>query len=221
VLRSPIHAPASRADRLSPADLCHPTPRGRPFTAEGWLFELKHDGFRAFARKSGADVYLLSRWGRSMANAFPEVVDAVARLPGDVVLDAELVVTDEHGRSDFEELRRRALLQRAWLIERAAAQRPATLIVFDVLGADGEDLRPLSLAQRKQWLQRNVTPTPRLRVDCVPTFGEASFAVVSEHDFEGIVAKRFDAPYRAGRKPTWRKVKNAAYSRREALVWRA
>jgi bifunctional non-homologous end joining protein LigD len=77
------------------------------------------------------------------------------------------------------------------------------------------------LSERKQCLQRNVTHTPRLRVvDCVPTFGEALFAVVTEHDYEGIVAKRLDAPYRAGRQPTWRKIKNAGYSRREALVWR-
>lgn len=221
-LRSPIHVPASLlADSLSPANLCHPTPGGRPFTAEGWLFELKHDRFRAFVRKSGAEVHLLSRWGRSMANALPEVVEAVATLPGDVVLDGELVVADEHGRSDFDELRRRALLQRARLIEVAAAQRPATLIVFDVLWAYGQDLRPLPLAQRKRWLQRNFASTPRLRVvDCVPTYGEALFAVVTEHDYEGIVAKRLDAPYRAGRQPTWRKITNAAYSRREALVWR-
>lgn len=219
-MRSPISAPANVADRLSPAELCHPTPGGRPFTAEGWLFELKHDGFRAFVRKSSAAVHVLSRWGRSMANAFPEVVDAVARVPRDVVLDAELVVADERDRSDFEELRRRALLQRARLIEVAVVQRPATLVVFDVLWTDDEDLRPLSLAQRKRWLHRNVTSTPCLRVvDCVPTYGEALFTIVTEHDYEGIVAKRLDAPYRSGRQATWRKVKNAAYSRREA-VWR-
>jgi hypothetical protein len=51
-------------------------------------------------------------------------------------------------------------------------------------------------------------------------YGEAIFAVVVEHDWERTVAKRLDAPYRAGRQPTWRKVKNQGYSRREALVWR-
>jgi bifunctional non-homologous end joining protein LigD len=156
-----------------------------------------------------------------MANAFPEVVEAVSTLPGDVVLDAELVVADERGRSDFEELRRRAMLQRPRAIDAAARHRPATLVVFDVLCAGGEDLRPLPLTRRKRWLQRNLTSSPRLRVvDCVPTYGEALFAVVTEHDYEGIVAKRLDAPYRASRQPTWRKVKNQRYSRREALVWR-
>ena len=214
---------ASLADRLSPADLCHPTPCREPFTAEGWLFELKHDGFRAFVRKSGSDIHLLSRWGRSMAHAFPDVVQALREAaPDDVVLDAELVVADEQGCSDFEELRRRALLQRPRLIDWAARRTPASLVVFDVLCANGEDLRSLPLSERKQWIQRNLTSTPRLRVvDCVPIYGEALFAVVAEHDYEGIVAKRLDAPYRAGRQPTWRKVKNQRYSRREALVWRS
>jgi bifunctional non-homologous end joining protein LigD len=156
-----------------------------------------------------------------MAHAFPEVVDALHDLPTDVVLDAELVVADEQGRSDFEELRRRALLQRPRLIDVAASRTPASLVVFDVLCANGEDLRGLPFFARKAWLRRTVTPTARVRVvDCVPTYGEALFGVVSEHDYEGIVAKRLDAPYRAGRQPTWRKIKNQAYSRREALVWR-
>jgi bifunctional non-homologous end joining protein LigD len=221
VLRSPVPALANLVGALSPADLCHPTPCRKPFTAEGWLFELKHDGFRAFVRKSGTDIHLLSRWGRSMANAFPEVIDAVADIAANVVLDAELVVANEDGRSDFEELRRRGLLQRPLAINVAASRTPASLVVFDVLYADGEDLRPLPLSERKQWLQHNLSPAPRLRVvDCVPTFGEALFTVVAEHDYEGIVAKRLDTSYRAGRQPTWRKIKNPAYSRSEALVWR-
>jgi bifunctional non-homologous end joining protein LigD len=218
---SPVPALARFAGGLSPADLCHPTPGGRPFTAEGWLFELKHDGFRAFVRKSGSDVHLRSRWGRSMANAFPEVIDALANIDDDVVLDAELVIADDQGRSDFGELRRRALLQRPRAIDVAARRMPASLVVFDVLCADGGDLRPHPLFERKDWLQRNLSPTPRVRaVDYVPTHGQALFAVIAEHDCEGIVAKRLDAPYRAGRQSTWQKIKNAAYSRREALVWR-
>jgi ATP-dependent DNA ligase len=93
---------------LSPADLCHLIRSLTPFTREGWIFECKHDGFRAFAR-SVTRVQLLSRSGRSMADAFPEIVTALGRLP-DVVLDAELVVPSPDGRSDFEELRRRNLL---------------------------------------------------------------------------------------------------------------
>ena len=68
-----------------------------------------------------------------MAHAFPEVIEALGAVPGDVVVDAELVLADEQGRSDFEELRRRALLQRSHLIDMAARRTPASLVVFDVL----------------------------------------------------------------------------------------
>jgi bifunctional non-homologous end joining protein LigD len=113
------------------------------------------------------------------------------------------------------------LLQRPRLIDMAARRTPVSLIVFDVLCADGEDVRALPLSDRKQWLRRILPSVPRVRVvDYVSTYGVALFAVVTEHDYEGSVAKRLDAPYRAGRQPTWRKIKNQAYSRREALVWR-
>jgi len=92
-----------------------------------------------------------------MARAFPEVIDTLLAFSADVVLDAELVVADEQGRSDFEELRRRALLQRPRLIDVAARHTPASLVVFDVLCANGEDVRELPLRERKRWLQGNVT----------------------------------------------------------------
>jgi bifunctional non-homologous end joining protein LigD len=191
-----------------------------PFTAEGWLFELKHDGFRGFLHKAQGKVQLLSRWGRSLGDAFPEIVEAVATMAHDVVLDGEIVVSDERGRSDFDELRRRSLLQRSRLIAEAALRRPATLVVFDVLRAGADDLRPHPLWRRKAWLQRNFIPSRRLQlIDAAPTHGEALFAAISAQDFEGIVAKRLDAPYRAGRQPTWRKIKNGGYSRQEALRW--
>jgi len=61
--------------------------------ADGWLWELKHDGFRAFVRRSRAEVQLFSRNGRSMANAFPEITSAIATLPTGVY-DGELVLAE-------------------------------------------------------------------------------------------------------------------------------
>jgi ATP-dependent DNA ligase len=63
---------------LSPADLCIPTLRPKPFTAEGWLFELKHDGFRAFVRRQGPDLERLSRNGLAMAPSFPNIAARIA-----------------------------------------------------------------------------------------------------------------------------------------------
>jgi bifunctional non-homologous end joining protein LigD len=203
---------------LSPDDLCAPILRSRPFTAEGWLFELKHDGFRTFVRRKGPEIELLSRNGFPMARSFPEiVVAALASLP-DGVFDAELVVPDKAGRSDFGELQRRNLMRRLTTIADAALRRPATLIIFDVLQAGDEDLRRLSLAERKKWLRAHVTSHPRLRLsDTVETRGEALFAAIAAQDFEGIVGKRLDSPYKAGRQPSWVKIKNPDYSRKEAL----
>jgi len=134
-----------------------------PFTRDGWLFELKHDGFRALARTGRSGVQLLSRSGRSMAEPFPEIVSALEQLPDGLVLDSELVVPAADGRSDFEEVRRRNLIQRPRMIQEGAAKSPAVLIVFDLLEAVGEDLRTRRLLERRQALHRHVIPGPRVQ----------------------------------------------------------
>jgi len=143
----------SDAPRLPPSigadDLCHPTLTRAPFTREGWIFELKHDGFRALARRGPHGVKFLSRRGRPMGVAFPEVVSAIGASPEHVTLDAEHVVPTADGRSDFEELRRRALLQRPRAIADAAKRIPAVPIVFDVLQAGERDMRALPLPERR------------------------------------------------------------------------
>src|SRR2546421_7906288 len=114
---------------------------------------MKLDGFRALARRRGADVDLLSRTGRSMAGEFPEIIAALARISGQWVLDAELVVPDERGHPSFERTRRRAVMRRRHSIVTAAADMPAALCVFDVLVANGHDVRALPLGERKEQLR--------------------------------------------------------------------
>ena len=155
-----------------------------------------------------------------MADPFPEIVCALERLPDGLVLDGELVVPAADGRSDFEEVRRRNLIQRPRSIQEAAAKSPAVLIVFDLLEVGGNDLRALPLLDRRRALREHVQPGPRLHlIDHVETHGEALFQAIAAQDFEGIVAKRVDAPYRAGRQPAWVKIKNRGYSRRAAVEW--
>jgi ATP-dependent DNA ligase len=155
-----------------------------------------------------------------MAAAFPEITEAIVRLPRGLVLDGELVVPDAAGRSDFAALRRRALLQRPQRIAEAAQRTPAVLVVFDLLH-DSEDVRHLPLAARRGRLQKRVAGRSGIQVvQAIPTHGEALFAAIVEQDHEGVVAKRLDAPYRAGRQSAWVKIKNKNYSRREALEWR-
>lgn len=76
---------------IEPADLCHPVVGAQPFTRDGCFLELKHDGFRAMVRKDGSETAFLTRWGRSLAESFPEVTEALRELP-DGVYDGELVV---------------------------------------------------------------------------------------------------------------------------------
>jgi bifunctional non-homologous end joining protein LigD len=188
----------------------------RAIQRPGCIFELKHDEFRALAR-SGTRVQLLSRWGRPLSDQFPEIAAALSRLP-DAVVDGELVVPSGEGRSDFEELRRRNLLQRPRMIVESAARRPTVLVVFHLLRIGHEDLRALPLFARRQRLHQHIEPVPGIKIIAhIETHGEPLFHAILTGDHEGIVAKRIDAPYRAGPHNAWLKIKNRAYSSRGAV----
>lgn len=158
-------APRPITDAITVTDLMHATPHRRPFNRPGWIFEHKLDGYRAFVRKSGDRIELLSRHGRAMAAAFPEIVRALATLPNtDAVLDAELVVPDRHGFPSFEKLRGRAVMKRPISIAAAAVEHPAALCVFDCLVLDGNDMRALPLLERKAALGPLIADIPGLQV---------------------------------------------------------
>ena len=162
---------------------------------------------------------MLSRWGRPTLAAFPAVAAALGRLP-DAVLDAELVVPTPEGRSDFEELRRRNLLQRTNMIAEAAVKRPAAFVVFDLLALEDADWRGRPLLDRRRE-HRYIPKTRGVQViEHIATHGAALFNAIVADDHEGIVAKRTDAPYRAGPSSAWLKIKNKRYSRRGAVEWR-
>ena len=95
--------------------------RDEPFTGDGWLFELKHDGFRLLAARE-EDARLVYRRGSDATHVFPEIARAVQGLPfEDLVLDGEVVVLDESGRPSFQGLQKRVQLTRRTDLERAAA----------------------------------------------------------------------------------------------------
>lgn len=207
------------ADTLTVADLMHATPHWRQFNREGWIFEHKLDGFRAFVRKTGYRVDFLSRTGKSLAMSFPEIERGIAALKvWDVVLDAELVVPDERGFQSFEELRRRAVTRSPMRVATASIRSPAALCVFDCLVLKGKDLRARPLLERKAAIAPLLAGISGLQlVTHLATEGETAFAAVVALGQEGIVAKKANSPYRAGRQSTWLKIKNAAYYRQAAL----
>jgi bifunctional non-homologous end joining protein LigD len=200
----------------------HATLVQRPFTKPGWSFEMKLDGFRALARRQGDRVELISRNGNTLGAAFPEIVRALKSIPGNWVLDAELVVPDSKGRPSFDRVRRRAVMKLTKTIVDAVVKAPAALCLFDVLYAKNSDVRVLPLSERRELLRELVKPRQGLQiVSSIEGHGEAVFAKACERDLEGIVGKHDDSPYQRGKRPTWVKIKNADYSRQEALGFRA
>lgn len=97
---------------------------GKLFSAAGWIFELKYDGFRCLGSKWGEVVRLESRNGRDMSPCFPELLEAMHAMPHDFVVDGELVVLDDYGRPQWDRLRRRHRLRRKERIQQAAAEDP-------------------------------------------------------------------------------------------------
>jgi bifunctional non-homologous end joining protein LigD len=180
-----------------------------PFSGPGWLFELKYDGYRLLAWKEGTRVTLRYRGGGDATPLFPEVARALALLPiEEAVIDGEVVVLDAAGRPDFHALQGRAQLRRAADVADGSVARPATLFAFDLLAAGGLDLRGLPLERRKAVLAALVPRLGPVRfADHVEEHGEALFREVAGRGLEGVVGKRADAPYRAGRSPAWRKVR--------------
>ncbi len=187
--------------------LCHTA--DAPFSSPGWIYELKYDGYRLIAFGGAGKAELRYRSGQDATARFPEIAAAMRALPcPGVVLDGEVVVTDAEGKPVFNLLQQRAQLNRASEVMRAAAALPATLFVFDLLGADGHDLRGLPLLERKAYARRLVPPVGPVRyADHIEEHGEAFLAAVLQKDLEGVVAKRADAPYRGTRSRDWLKIK--------------
>jgi bifunctional non-homologous end joining protein LigD len=183
--------------------------RTEPFSRPGWLFELKYDGYRIVAGRREADVVLLSRNKRPLTTVFPEIAKAVSALRYDhFIIDGEVVVCDANGRPNFQKLQKRGMLRRPMDIRRAASDLPATLYVFDLLAFGGRDLRGLPLIERKRLLQQMMPAKGVLQyADHVADRGEEFFAAASALDVEGMIGKKADAKYRAGRSADWIKVR--------------
>ena len=187
-------------------------PAESAFTREGWLFELKLDGYRLIAAKTKGEALLLTRNGNDYTAVFPEIARAIRALPlDDVILDGEVVVLDAQGKPSFSRLQQRGRLQSSLDIRRAAVELPATYYAFDLLALGDFDLRSLPLRTRKSLLADAVPRLGAVRLlDHIDEQGEAFLAQVATFGLEGIIAKRADSPYRRGRSSDWLKIKAEA-----------
>ncbi|CAN7338986.1 MULTISPECIES: DNA ligase [Paraburkholderia] len=203
---------------IEATDLMHSTLQTRPFSNRDWVFEWKLDGFRCLVRKYGEQVDLISRQGNFFNTSFPEIVKAIAAVPGDFVWDAELTVGSGRGAIEFASLQQRARTLLPRNVPAAAKKCPARLYVFDMLSSGKRDVRDRPLFERKEQLRDSFDDTPHLAYTThVEGVGELVFEQVQLNDFEGMVAKRTWSVYMRGRSLNWIKVKNAGYCRQAAL----
>lgn len=177
-------------------------------TDEGWIYETKYDGYRILARVQNGQVALATRNGNDFTARAPKVVAALQQLGADgFVLDGELISPPRASKAarkasagDFQ------ALQNAL---REGRSDQLVYFVFDCLFAAGEDLRALSLTARKEALAcvlPNDSPALR-RSQHLRGSGAELLARACQLGFEGIIAKRAAAPYRAGRGKDWLKLK--------------
>src|SRR5690242_6479669 len=157
----------------------------------GWLWQIKLDGYRAVAVKSGNGVTLFSRRRKSLNRQFPYIVEALAGLPGGTVVDGEVVAIDESGRPNFN------LLQNF----RVEASR-IHYYVFDVFCWKERDLTRVPLVERRALLKSVVVVRDK-RIRIADYFEAAPgdlLSAVREQGLEGIIGKRKDSVYQAGKR---------------------
>jgi len=188
------------------------------FWEPGWVFERKLDGQRVLAVRDATGCRLYSRSGRDVTRAFPEVAEALAeQTSDDFVVDGE-VVAFEGSRTSFARLQPRIHVSDP---ERARHSGVAVwFYVFDVLEANGVDLRDRPLLERKRTLRKllrwrgPIRSTPhRVRA------GEDWFAEICRRGWEGLIAKRADATYHSGRTDAWLKFKCEAGQELVVVGW--
>jgi len=165
-----------------------------------WAYQLKLDGYRAIAFKTGGKVHLRSRNDNSFNDRYPAVVRGLARLPNETVIDGELLALDEDGRPSFNALQNYGSLT-----------TPVIYYVFDVMVVSGRDVMANTLEERREHLERTVLPT---LAEPVRYAGELKATLralvhsVKEQGLEGLVAKRRDSRYEPGqRSGAWMKMR--------------
>jgi bifunctional non-homologous end joining protein LigD len=171
-----------------------------PDDARRWLYQLKLDGYRAIAYKTGGKVYLRSRNNKDFASRYPAVAVGLAKLPNETVIDGEVVAFDEEGRPSFNALQ-----------NSGSARTPVVFYAFDVMVLTGKDVTREPLHARLELLEKNVLPKlnePVRYASALDAKLSDLIASVKSQGFEGLVAKRRDSRYEPGlRSGAWQKMR--------------
>src|SRR5437763_23434 len=175
---------------------------------DGWVYEVKWDGFRALAYVSQGEARLTSRTGNDLTQRFRNVAKEIPKAlkTPDCVLDGEVCAIDEQGRSSFS------------LMQQGKSGTPLVYFVFDVLEVEGEPLVDLPLRERRKRLEKLIDRRNRtVRISEAFDDGEALLHAAEEQGLEGIMAKKADSRYAVSRRTRdWLKVKT--HGRQEFIV---
>jgi bifunctional non-homologous end joining protein LigD len=175
--------------------------RESPPQGDGWLHEVKWDGYRILAGMAKGKAMLWSRNALPWNDRLPEIVGAIEGLGLDSLrLDGELIALDAQGRSDFNALQRTLS---------GEAQAPLVYMLFDLPYLEGYDLTRVPLSERKALLERLLAHAPAHLAYSGHNVGHGDdvFAMAMEQKLEGIISKRADGGYHAGRGDGWQKIK--------------
>src|SRR5262245_61388654 len=183
-----------------------PTLVPEPPTGEGWIHEIKYDGYRTLIAIDRGKVRAFTRSGHDWTATYRRVVDACSKLScRTAVLDGEIAVQDEHGITDFHAL--------CSAIHRAPHR--ILFFAFDLLHLDGQDLRRRPLMERRELLRKLIRPdkrSPTQFSDHIEGDGATFFKAAAELGLEGIVSKRAASRYHSGPSRSWLKIKNLVES---------
>jgi bifunctional non-homologous end joining protein LigD len=171
----------------------------KAFDREGWIFEIKWDGYRAVAEVNGKNSRLYSRNGLAFENEYAVVFEELKRIKKKMVLDGEIVAFGENGMPSFQAIQ-----------QYDPATTPLVYYVFDILSLNGKSLKNSPLLERKQILKDLLPESDIIKYcDHVEDNGKEFFELMQKQGLEGMIAKRGDSRYiEDSRSSDWLKVKH-------------
>ncbi len=185
-----------------------------PFDDDRYIFEPKINGHRLILSMEKGIVRLFTRHNNEVTSQYPELHNVPVDDNSDIVLDGEVAcINPETGSIDFEMIMERFKMKKPMGIQEAVIRQPVHFFVFDILRYKGEDLRDLTLVERKKILEQVLTSnryiSPLMRVDDI---GVSLFDAIREKKLEGIVAKKKVSKYVGRRDANWLKIINYTYA---------
>jgi bifunctional non-homologous end joining protein LigD len=183
-----------------------------PFSNPEWIFETKWDGFRSVCFVKDGKARFVSRNQLEMTAQYPELADVPLQVKAkQAILDGEIVALDQDGMPRFQLLQPR--VGRKSGLQALRGKGKIVYYVFDLLYADGYDLTPCSVVERKRALEQILRPASFVKLsEHIEADGEAFFKEIERFQLEGMIAKRAASPYVQKRSSDWLKVKTVQRS---------